>query len=232
MKVYLFGGTREGRALAALHAARGDEVLVSVTSEYARALLPAGVACTARPMDEAQMEAAVRAFAPDLLIDATHPFARSAHENIAACARALGLALKRADRDSDAGSDFADRVSWADGAEEAARMLAGTRGRVLLTTGSHTARAYLDALGGERLFLRVLPASCVLREMEDLGLPPGHLIAMQGPFTEHFNAALYEMLDIRHLVSKDSGAAGGVREKVLPALARGIGVILIRRPRE
>ena len=32
------------------------------------------------------------------------------------------------------------------------------------------------------------------------------------------------------MVSKDSGAAGGVPEKVLPALERGIHVIMIARP--
>ena len=59
---------------------------------------------------------------------------------------------------------------------------------------------------------------------------PGHVIAMQGPFTAALNAALYDMLDIRAMVSKDSGAAGGVPEKVLPALERGIHVIMIARP--
>ena len=34
------------------------------------------------------------------------------------------------------------------------------------------------------------------------------------------------------MVTKDSGEAGGVSEKVLPALSRGIHVIAIRRPQE
>ena len=53
---------------------------------------------------------------------------------------------------------------------------------------------------------------------------------MQGPFTDALNAATYDMLGVSVMVTKDSGAAGGVDEKIVPALARGIHVIVIRRP--
>ncbi len=63
-------------------------------------------------------------------------------------------------------------------------------------------------------------------------MPPGHVIAMQGPFSRELNGALYDMLDIRVMVSKDSGAAGGVPEKVIPALERDLHVVMIERPKE
>ena len=44
------------------------------------------------------------------------------------------------------------------------------------------------------------------------------------------NAALYDQLDIRVMVTKDSGREGGLEEKVLPALARELDVIIIDRP--
>ena len=59
-----------------------------------------------------------------------------------------------------------------------------------------------------------------------------HIIAMQGPFSRALNAALYDQLHIRVMVSKDSGQPGGVADKVLPALERGIDVIMIERPKE
>ena len=59
-----------------------------------------------------------------------------------------------------------------------------------------------------------------------------HVIAMQGPFSRNFNAALYDQLRIRTMVSKDSGQPGGVADKVLPALERGIDVVMIERPKE
>ena len=48
MKTIIFGGTTEGREQAALALARGESVLVSVTSEYARQFLPEGAACHRR----------------------------------------------------------------------------------------------------------------------------------------------------------------------------------------
>ena len=67
---------------------------------------------------------------------------------------------------------------------------------------------------------------------EEAGLPPAHILAMQGPFSRDFNAALYDQLRIRTMVSKDSGQPGGVADKVLPALERGIDVVMIERPKE
>ena len=51
MKTIIFGGTTEGREQAALALARGESVLVSVTSEYARQFLPEGAACHIGALD-------------------------------------------------------------------------------------------------------------------------------------------------------------------------------------
>ena len=71
-----------------------------------------------------------------------------------------------------------------------------------------------------------------VRACEEAGIPHRNIIAMQGPFSRDFNAALYDQLRIRTMVSKDSGQPGGVADKVLPALERGIDVIMIERPKE
>ncbi len=89
---------------------------------------------------------------------------------------------------------------------------------------------YARALGPERLYARVLPDVRSLEKCFAAGLLPAHILAMQGPFSGELNAAVYEQWQIRHVVTKDSGGAGGVREKVLPALSMGIHVVMIRRP--
>ena len=61
MKTIIFGGTTEGREQAALALARGESVLVSVTSEYARQFLPEGAACHIGVLDEAAMKAWIAA---------------------------------------------------------------------------------------------------------------------------------------------------------------------------
>ena len=209
MKTIIFGGTTEGREQAALALARGESVLVSVTSEYARQFLPEGAACHIGALDEAAMKAWIAAERPERVIDATHPFAVRATQTIRACADALHIPYV-----------------------EAAALAALCAGNILLTTGSHTLSVYAKVIEPERLFVRVLPTHQALDLCAAAGMVQSHVIAMQGPFSRDFNAALYDQLRIRTMVSKDSGQPGGVADKVLPALERGIDVVMIERPKE
>ena len=125
-----------------------------------------------------------------------------------------------------------DAVAWAGNSEEAAALAALSAGNILLTTGSHTLSVYAKVIEPERLFVRVLPTHQALDLCAAAGMVQSHVIAMQGPFSRDFNAALYDQLRIRTMVSKDSGQPGGVADKVLPALERGIDVVMIERPKE
>ena len=125
-----------------------------------------------------------------------------------------------------------DAAEWVDDAQQAAEAAARMEGNVLLTTGSHTLGVYVERIAPERLYARVLPTAASLAACESSGIPRSHIIAMQGPFSAQLNDALYAQLQIAVMVTKDSGEAGGVSEKVLPALSRGIHVIAIRRPQE
>ena len=125
-----------------------------------------------------------------------------------------------------------DAAEWVDDAQQAAEAAARMEGNVLLTTGSHTLGVYVERIAPERLYARVLPTAASIAACEGAGIPQSHIIAMQGPFSAQLNDALYAQLQIAVMVTKDSGEAGGVSEKVLPALSRGIHVIAIRRPQE
>ena len=223
MKTIIFGGTTEGREQAALALARGESVLVSVTSEYARQFLPEGAACHIGALDEAAMKAWIAAERPERVIDATHPFAVRATQTIR---------YVRIERAADRREDWRDAVTWAGNSEEAAALAALCAGNILLTTGSHTLSVYAKVIEPERLFVRVLPTHQALDLCAAAGMVQSHVIAMQGPFSRDFNAALYDQLRIRTMVSKDSGQPGGVADKVLPALERGIDVVMIERPKE
>lgn len=229
-KLLLFGGTSEGRELAEKRQRAGDEVVVCVTSQYGKALLPEGLTVYDHPMDIDEMMRVARRHAIEKIVDATHPFAAAATENIRACAKALSLSYERITRPGDERSDFSPYVTWVQSARDAAALLANEMGAILLTTGSKTLKTYTEKIDAERLYARVLPAVRSLELCAEAGLLPGHIIAMQGPFSEKLNGALYDQFAIRHVVSKDSGGAGGVREKVMPALMRDMNVIVIKRP--
>ncbi len=229
--ILIFGGTTEGRQEAEAALRRGDRVTVSVTSDYARALLPKGAACHVGALDEREMLDFLRALKPDGILDATHPFAARATRNIRNCAGALGIPCRRIDRAA-GGEAWRDAVAWADTPEDAAAMLPGLPGNVLLTTGSHTLGVYAARCEAKRLYARVLPTLEAIACCRQAGIPPSHVIAMQGPFSRALNGALYDQLEIAVMVAKDSGEAGGVTDKVLPALERGIHVIMVARPKE
>ena len=229
--IVIFGGTVEGRQKAEELVAQGRDVLVSVTSEYARSLLPIGAKCRVGAMERGEMLAWLAETRPDLVIDATHPYAARATENIKASCEKLGIAMERLERPSET-QTWRDDVQHVRDAEAAAEALKRVEGRVLLTTGSHGLLTYAGAVGPERLWARVLPVKEALDLCAAAGILSSHIIAMQGPFSRELNAALYDQLGIRAVVTKDSGKAGGVEEKVLPALEREIHVIMIDRPGE
>ena len=230
MRRLIFGGTTEGREFAVKCVADGDAVLVCVASVAGQRELPADMPCLVGRMEASEMIRCATEFGAEELVDATHPFAEAVSRNIRRCAEVTGLPLRRIERGSDAEADFADAVTWADDAAHAAKLLREESGNILLATGSNTLQIYAGLLGTDRLYVRVLPNITSLQKCEAAGMPASHVIAMQGPFPAELNAALYRMWDIRHLVTKDSGDVGGVREKVVPALNQGINVVMIRRP--
>ena len=147
------------------------------------------------------------------------------------CANLAGITYRRILREGDANSGWSRYVQWVPDADAAIAELKQTKGNILLTTGSKTLGQYAEALPPERIYARVLPTSGVLKSCEVLGILPGHVIAMQGPFTQALNAAMYDAYSIRVLVSKDSGDVGGVSDKVIPALNKDIQIIMIERPK-
>lgn len=229
-EIVIFGGTTEGRREAERLCVQGRDVMVSVTSAYACSLLPPQVKCHVGVLTRQDMLAWLSDARPGLVIDATHPYAVQATQNIRECCAALRIPYQRKERPMQDASWRQD-VQRVPDSEAAARALQNTEGPVLLTTGSHTLLPYARAADPARLYARVLPTKEALDLCAAAGIPASHVIAMQGPFTKAFNAALYDQLGIQTVVTKDSGKAGGVEEKVIPALERQLHVILIERPR-
>lgn len=229
-RILIFGGTSEGREEAMRLMRRGETVLTSVTSVYARELLPAEMPCRVGVLDAEAMAALMAEYRPDEVVDATHPFAVRATENIFACAQAASIPYRRVERPTSEAT-WKDAVEWVDGAQEAAKALRRTEGAILLTTGSHTLSVFTEEISPERLYVRVLPTMDALEKCRAASIFSDHVMAMQGPFSASINAAVYDQWKIRTMVTKDSGKVGGVDEKVLPALARDIHVIVIARPK-
>jgi precorrin-3B C17-methyltransferase len=104
--------------------------------------------------------------------------------------------------------------------------------RIFLATGSKDLATFLRApQANEReWFLRITPEPALIQRAIELGLPRNHIVAMQGPFSEAFNSALWRDQRIDCVVTKDSGEAGGFPAKAQAAKSLGIPLLMISRP--
>lgn len=78
--------------------------------------------------------------------------------------------------------------------------------------------------------MRVAPDPAHLQRAIDAGIPRARLVAMQGPFSQAANEALWRDWNIDCVVTKDSGDAGGYQAKAAAAAALGIPLIVVDRP--
>ena len=227
----VFGGTTEGREMAEWLSARDScSVAVSSLTEYGGSLvdgLPNVESLTGRMLPP-DMEELMRARAFTCVIDATHPYAAGVSASIATACEATSTPRLRILREGEPDGPWVG----VDTVEEAARYVAGREGPVLLTTGSNDLATYVHAIPdfAERLYARILPVEKSLALANELGIPTSHIIAMQGPFSQALNEALIREFDIRTVVTKASGKAGGFWEKVNAARACGTELVVIHRP--
>lgn len=228
MRCVIFSGTTEGRRLSLALAGLGAAVTVCVATEYGREEQgeAAGITVLSGRLDGAGMARTVRG--ADLCVDATHPYAVQASETIRGACRGEGVPLLRLLR---AACPVPEGAAVFASPAEAADWLRGTEGNILLATGAKELGAFAP-LGGERLYPRVLPLASSLEACRGVGVPSSHILALQGPFSQELNEALIRQYHIEYLVTKDGGPAGGFAEKAAAAKAAGIGLVLIRRPRE
>ena len=217
---------------------------VYVATAYGASLLPAGPGITVHVgrLDAAEMTALFEdAPAPLLVIDATHPYAAVVSENILSACEATGVRCLRVEREnSDAGeperAPEGAALHWVDSIEEAAAWLAAKsshRPNILITTGSKELAPYTRIQDfAARCYVRALPTVEALEKCQALGFRREHLILMQGPFSEEMNVAQLRYADAGYLVTKASGETGGFPEKCEAALALGVEVVCIGRPKE
>ncbi len=110
---------------------------------------------------------------------------------------------------------------------------AAQRPNILITTGSKELAPYTQIPDfAARCYVRALPTVEALEKCQVLGFRRDHLILMQGPFSEEMNVAQLRYAEAGYLVTKASGETGGFPEKCEAALALGVEVICVGRPKE
>lgn len=238
-QVLIFGGTTEGRKLAEALCLAEIPCTVCVATEYGEEVLKKAPGMTVHTgrMDRDEISCFLAAGDYCAVVDATHPFATGVSENIRAAlpqfplhGKVLRLCREKEDKAENSGVENSD-VRWFSSHEACSDYLKKETGNILLTTGSRELERYASEESlRERLFVRVLPAVESIKICEDNRIMGRQMIAMQGPFSARMNEMLIREYDIRYLVTKESGHAGGFPEKLEAAKRAGICACVIGNP--
>ena len=211
-KVIVFAGTTEGYAICRFLAENKISVYACAATEYGGSLLEENefLHVNAGRLDTEDMEKLFRRETPQIVLDATHPYAAEVTKNIRKACENAGFSYQRILRPE---GERSSQAIYVESTEKAAELLSGTKGNIFLTTGSKELSKFTVIPDyKERLFARVLSIPSVINACAELGIEGKHLIGMQGPFSAEINAAMLKQFQCSYLVTKDTGLAGGFPE--------------------
>jgi len=231
--LWVFSGTSDGNALANELAGQGYPVVVSAATEYGGEVAAqhcSGVSVWAGHQGVEAQRQALSQNQARVIVDATHPYANLISEQLMGLSQSLNIPYLRFERPSSFAADSGIECNSTEQAAEQAIVLGR---RIFLTTGSKDLAVFLQAPGAaeREWFVRVTPEPEFIQRAIDLGVPRSHICAMQGPFSEAFNTALWRDLKIDCVITKDSGDAGGYQAKVAATQALNLPLLVIKRPK-
>ncbi len=224
--ILLLGGTSETAPLAGALAGQGFSVLVSTATDIPLDIgnHPA-IRRRTGPLDEPQLARLLLNEKIRGVVDATHPYAEAIGPLARKVAGHLQLPYFRWLRPA-ALSEETEILLAADHTEAAA--LAFSFGApVLLTIGSKNLGPYIreSRRTGLPVFARILDHPDSRTACRKLNLSPESVITGKGPFSVDENQSTIRNFQIGVLVTKDSGAAGGVPPKLEAARMEGCRVV-------
>ena len=229
-KAIVFAGTTEGYALCEFLSENRISVYACAATEYGGSLLTKNdfLHVSAGRLKTEDMEELFRKETPEIVLDATHPYAAEVTKNIRTACENAAVRYQRVLRPE---GEKSGQAVYVDSPEAAAEFLSGTEGNIFLTTGSkELAKFTVIPDYRERLFARVLSIPFVIQSCAELGVEGKHLIGMQGPFSTEINEAMLRQFQCSYLVTKDTGFAGGFPEKLEACQRCGVTPVIIGRP--
>lgn len=229
-KVLVFAGTTEGYEICRFLADHQVRTMGFAATEYGGKSLTENEYLTVQTgrLDETAMEQVFIQEKPEMVLDATHPYAAEVTLNIRTACEKTQTLYRRVLRES---GSREDKAVYVESVQAAAQYLDQTQGNVLLTTGSKELAGFTGMKNyQERLYARVLSLPNVMQACAELGFEGKHLIGMQGPFSRELNAAMLRQYRCKYLVTKDTGKAGGFQDKIDAALECDAVPVIIGRP--
>lgn len=229
-KILIFGGTTEGRILAEFCSSSDIPAVVSVTTGYGADLVSnlKNIEVITGKLDENQITEYISKNKFSLIIDATHPYAINATDNIKKSCKTCNAKYIRLLREKSEtlGKSFENINDVIDYLNQDNR-------NILLTTGSKTLPEFLKVNNFyNRIAVRVLPSENILEYCTGLGFDRNKIICEKGSFSVEDNIKHIKKFKSEILVTKESGKTGGYEEKIKASKICGIESITIKRPFE
>lgn len=164
------------------------------------------------------------------ICDLTHPHAFEISQLAMVVASEEGTLYLRYERPM---SDETNEIDFVVSDMSEAATLAASIGNVIFVTGSKHVALFEEQLtrrAGKRVIYRVIPRQEVIAEISALGVGMDRMIAMQGPFSQEMNTAIFRAFKVEVVIGKEGGQASGTDQRHLAACALGIKNIVVKRP--
>ncbi|GEP71568.1 precorrin-6A reductase [Lentilactobacillus rapi DSM 19907 = JCM 15042] len=227
--ILLLGGTSESLTIADMLTKAQQPFILSVTTEY-------GAELARQHATHVHLGAILPAEFHDffeanrisMVIDATHPFARSISTHVIIAAKQNAIPYIRFER-----QEMHEEGPFLKVVADTAAAIAFLQqhpGNIYLSTGSKTASEFANELGIDRLHVRVLPTTGVMDLLSQAGYQANQIDAIQGPFSETLNVELIKRTGAKIMVTKESGRRGGLPEKIQACQDLQILCLVIKRP--
>ena len=231
--ILLLGGTSETAPLVESLTAAGYRLLVSTATDIPLEIpLHPDVQRRTGPLDEDSLAMIIHEYGIQGIVDGTHPYATGIRATARKVAAQMNLPYLSFLRPAFIPAD--KEIAWAADHDEAAGLACSFGQPILLTIGSKNLGAYVRECRRARvnLVVRVLPQRKSLEACLSAGIREEVIVTGRGPFSVEENRTVIRRFHIGVLVTKDSGAPGGVPEKLEAARLENCHVVAVRRPNQ
>lgn len=213
--ILVFGGTTEGRKAVEVLEEGGTPYFYSTKTGEQGITLHHG-----HRIDGALDEEAMRAFCQEhdirLIVDAAHPFASQLHQTIAQVSEALNIPAIRYER------IYPERDPHLEWIDDYAQIPPNIH-TLLATTGVQSiAKLKPLEVQGVSIYYRILPRESSMALAQKLGAKKEQLCFFEDGATINVEAEA--------ILLKESGLSGGFMEKVEAAKAKGMRILVLKRP--
>ncbi len=227
--IAIFGGTTEGRVAAAVcdNAAKG---YIYATKGGDQQLMANHAERLTGAMEASDIRAMIEARGVELIIDAAHPYADILHKNISMAASGTGCKTIRFERLSEA-VEY-PRTLYFETIDEVVQQIKSSDIKgVIALTGVKSAEALAPIAESHRVTLRIMDREESQARVERSGFPAERVIHYEIGAVDNFDSSIVKGLDLRAMVTKESGKSGGFADKVRLAERLGVELFVIRRPK-